>query len=207
MSYPGVYPAWPYLKTISVVAGHLSLFAKDPQEMVGDPKTLQNVTIASVEGTDIQKIEIFKQHNQIVFVNSFEDGIGMLIDGQADFVLEFAEIFKYHLRKSQQTDIKEVYTWPKPTKGGLLVRNDYPLLHSILNKALADISQYEMPKILDKWYQWGMSGRPEIKLTLEEKAWLANHPVIRVGESSQHPPLLIQREDGKLEGVVVLWRV
>ncbi|MCI5211023.1 MAG: hypothetical protein D3910_20060, partial [Candidatus Electrothrix sp. ATG2] len=41
-----------------------------------------------------------------------------------------------------------------------------------------------------------------IRLTEEEQAWLAEHPVIRVGESSAFEPQLIKRSDGSFAGIV-----
>ena len=41
-----------------------------------------------------------------------------------------------------------------------------------------------------------------IGLTEDEQAWLADHPVIRVGESSEFEPQLIKRADGSFTGIV-----
>ncbi len=44
---------------------------------------------------------------------------------------------------------------------------------------------------------------PLINLTESEQAWLKEHPVIRLGESTDHAPFLVQTETGELQGIIV----
>jgi len=197
--YSGVDPAWPYFRTSHFMTGHISLFGKISQETVLDPQALNGVTIALVDGLDIKTLKILDRQNQLLYVNNIQEAIGAVLNRRADFFLEFTEVAKFNLKKAQQTGIKEIYTWPKTDDIGLLVHKNLPFLHSILNKTIADMSQDEIPKILDKWYQWGTYTPVEIKLTKKEKAWLEEHPTIRVHNEMDWPPFNFNK-NGKPQG-------
>jgi hypothetical protein len=44
---------------------------------------------------------------------------------------------------------------------------------------------------------------PLINFTEEEQAWLAGHPEIVLGASTDYPPMVIKRADGTHDGVLV----
>ena len=47
------------------------------------------------------------------------------------------------------------------------------------------------------------AARAELVLTEQERQWLADHPVLSVGEALSFPPLLMETGDGRLEGMLV----
>ena len=84
------------------------------------------------------------------------------------------------------------------------VRNDWPELIPILNKAVAALQQNEIPRIINKWFgEWPeVSQVPEISLTPEEKAWLDQKHQVRV-RVAEMPPYLIVKDNEPPQGIAI----
>ena len=89
------------------------------------------------------------------------------------------------------------------------VRNDQPLLVSILNKAILSISEEEKNYIITKWLGIELpplSGATEQQaanadLTESEKSWLNTHPEIRYAYNPQWAPIEYQDKAGQHQGI------
>jgi len=98
-----------------------------------------------------------------------------------------------------------------PEMGGdlvIAVRKDWPELTAIINKALASISEQERMAILNRWVGSEIPLQPEqpaVSLLPAEQAWLAQHPVVRVGISPNWAPLEFIDEQGTPQGVSVAY--
>ena len=87
------------------------------------------------------------------------------------------------------------------------VRKDWPELASILDKALDSLADHERLKIFQRW------SLPEIArveavtepgtlgLTPGERAWLAAHPVLRLGYAKDWPPVEYVDREGRFVGM------
>ena len=82
------------------------------------------------------------------------------------------------------------------------VRKDWPLLVSILDKALADLGVEELHALHRRWGRTlaDTRERPEIALTSEQQTWLAEHPSIKIGIGDSWAPFVYKKKDGSLEG-------
>ena len=80
------------------------------------------------------------------------------------------------------------------------VRSDYPELASIIDKGLAAITEGERLDILHRWIQPAEPSE-KVKLSEVEKAWLRQHPVMRVGVDANWPPVEFFDAEGKLAGI------
>ena len=89
---------------------------------------------------------------------------------------------------------------------GFAVRKDWPLLVTILNKALNAIPDYELNSIKRKWIPLDTSKKEKsvslLQLTPKEKIWLNNHPKIRVSNESNWPPFNFNKK-GKSMGLSI----
>lgn len=87
------------------------------------------------------------------------------------------------------------------------LRNDQPLLHRIINKGLAAITETEKQVILDKWFGRSISPwakeRHVLSLTREEREWLAAHPLIWVGFHPLGAPIEFLDEEEQPQGMSV----
>ena len=84
------------------------------------------------------------------------------------------------------------------------VRTNEPLLAEILDRALATLSQQSVQDVFARWAGVGPdrgSGLSWIRLTTEEKQWLAAHPVIRFGSNPRWAPLEFIDREGIPQGI------
>jgi ABC-type amino acid transport substrate-binding protein/nitrogen-specific signal transduction histidine kinase len=84
------------------------------------------------------------------------------------------------------------------------VRKDEPLLAAILDRALATLSQQSVQNVFERWAGVGQDrggGLAWIRLTPEEKQWLAAHPVIRFGSNPRWAPLEFIDREGIPQGI------
>ena len=84
------------------------------------------------------------------------------------------------------------------------VRKDLPRLHSILNAAMVSLSADVVQDIYERWGGAGWSQAAElswIDLSPQEKRWLDEHPVIRVGSNPRWSPLEFGDAIGAPKGI------
>jgi DNA-binding NtrC family response regulator/ABC-type amino acid transport substrate-binding protein len=89
------------------------------------------------------------------------------------------------------------------------VRKDEPLLLSLLNKAIASITEKERDRILAKWYGTNIPPLPsylkkqeKLELSPEEQAWLAQDHTVRV-RVVDFPPFIKIKEGQKPTGISI----
>ncbi len=84
------------------------------------------------------------------------------------------------------------------------VRKDWPVLRDILQKALDDLTRKEIGAILRKWVDLEEeAAAPEIQLSPEERDWLRDHPMIRIGIMDAWPPMNFVDSTGASRGIGV----
>lgn len=75
---------------------------------------------------------------------------------------------------------------------GLGIRQDWPELVSIINKAMAAVPASELNAIKERWMspiQFTQFREVTLELDEEEKAWIRANPTIRIGVDSAYPPI------------------
>ncbi len=89
------------------------------------------------------------------------------------------------------------------TKLVISIRKDWPELVAILNKGLAAITREEMAELYRRWFGQDYLNRiaPQAALTAEERAWLTEHPVLRVGIDPQWAPVEFVDGAGAAQGI------
>ena len=85
------------------------------------------------------------------------------------------------------------------------IRDDYPILVSILNKAMQSVSQKELNELDEKWLDEKVNSehkKAQIKLSPEEKSWLNQHKNIRFAGDPNWLPFEAYNEDNEYIGIV-----
>lgn len=138
-----------------------------------------------------------------VLLDSYSDLAVALLNGEVDAVISGVS-FLVNIRDSLLPNFSIAFTVPN-TETPLVysIRKEYPELLSIVNKALAAMSQQEMNVILEKWGTVHNAPTPGLSLTPKERAWLAEHPKIVLGITDQFQPAVVTQGNGKLSGLVV----
>ncbi|MES9970256.1 MAG: transporter substrate-binding domain-containing protein [Candidatus Thiodiazotropha sp.] len=87
------------------------------------------------------------------------------------------------------------------------VRNDWPVLRDILQKALSTLSHKELRDILKKWVpsaeerEQASPGSERLLLTQQEQSWLDDHREIRIGIDRFWEPIEFVDEQGRHRGI------
>jgi PAS domain S-box-containing protein len=176
---------------------------------IKDVNDLKGRKLALVEGYYYVKRVIQENPEvEIVLVNGFLDGLQSVLQNQADAFVGSGTVVNYTIQKNfltglqivGQSGIDDVDLF----KIKMGVQKGNSLLVSILNKAIKSISTAEKKILLDKWISTekvkdGADGK--IPLSQEERNWLSQHPVIRLGDDPQWAPISFLNEDGEYSGI------
>lgn len=121
-----------------------------------------------------------------VFVDTYEGIVKAIALGQGDAAVMDSAVANYLIRKFMLTTIlpageARLPIGQRDARYRLAVRNDWPLLHAILQKGMDTVTRGDMARLEFRWF--GLARPPVhvgISLTEKEKAFLETHPRIRV---------------------------
>ncbi|MEG3639193.1 transporter substrate-binding domain-containing protein [Magnetococcus sp. PR-3] len=99
--------------------------------------------------------------------------------------------------------IREAIKISSPVKSiHLGVQHDQPLLQTLLNKALTALSDKAFHTLLNRWAPHiNKPHKTSLLLTQEEKKFIDEHPVIRVGPDPHFPPIEFFNKQGQYAGL------
>lgn len=147
--------------------------------------------------------EYVKKHKgefEVIEADAVRQAMQYVLEGKADVMLGFS-FDNYHLVGMSFTGIEILHVSTRLSVNGVTgVRPDWPELVGILNKAIESLSKEELHAIFSRW-TGAIEPVGAVDLTPEEKQWLHDHPVIRVGSDSNWAPLEFMGEDGTRLGV------
>ena len=189
----------PYMKYPSVIAT-----LKDYADLqgLGD---LSKRPVALVKQYAYTELALKQQPDiQPIYVDSVLEGLETVAAGKADALVADVATISYQINESKLLNLR-INTLLDLQAEGLRVgvRSDYPLLVSILDKALDSITNEEKTAIRQKWIGFKVpivAQTKLVELAPDEKAWLRNHPVIRLG-GGIFPPLDFSDKKGESIGI------
>ena len=128
--------------------------------------------------------------------------------GKVDAALGELAVANYLIRENLLTGLAIKGTFdsgnPEIEKLNIAVRNDWPILATILDKALLAITLEEHRQLQSKWLgelQRTDDVDPALGLSEAEKRWLKQHPTIRLGDDFAWPPLIYKDDNDKFVGI------
>lgn len=128
----------------------------------------------------------------LIEVDTTAELVKLLALNKLDAIIGNPLLFHYNSREYQITNIelKNYIDFKNNEKLSTYmhigVRNDKPLLHSIINKASNSITDQEKKLLVDRWTSSIVVKK--INLTEKEKQYLINNPVIRVSNEMDYAP-------------------
>ena len=137
-----------------------------------------------------------------VIVNSPLEQMQKVLSGEADAMMGYLN-YPYLINKYLMVDLEMAFVAESDLGLHVGVNPEHPLLQSILNKAIATISEQTRQNILAKWTKISREESPQIELTENERAWLAAHPVIRIGVDANYAPYSFRDDDGSYRGIAM----
>jgi diguanylate cyclase (GGDEF)-like protein len=131
---------------------------------------------------------------QILTVNNIQDAFHAVMNQKADAAIELSAVARYLIKKNYLTGLK-ISGWFNEYDSNdqkalhIMVRNDWPILHQMLEKALRTLTPGDIAALEYKWLGEIRPGTDGVlNLTPEEKAFLDTHPKIRVANELDWPP-------------------
>lgn len=194
--------------SIETMPLNMAIFTRKNSPPLSNLQALTNKRIASYRGYAITAL--IKEQLPSAQLVMADDPVGMLqlvATGEADAALQELHTGQYMLRKYYINNLETMgfakFKSLENLQGhSYVVHKDFPLLQSILDKGYRALTEQEKQQLWEKWFGKAVDKViTEITLTDEERAWLADHPIIRVGESSEFEPELIKGSDGSLTGI------
>ncbi len=174
---------------------------------------LQGKTLALEQG--FGNVNYFRDHYPRVNIKEYRDtafALDAVARGEADAYAGNRAVALYLLAKEIITNLKVHGRLEK--EGSILAmgtRKDWPILRDILQKALDDISQEEKNDMVGRWVGVDQKGQkiptmdltPEEKLqfTARERAFIKEHPVLRLGYDIDWYPMEFSDNHGQFSGI------
>ncbi|TVZ41523.1 diguanylate cyclase (GGDEF)-like protein [Alteromonadaceae bacterium 2753L.S.0a.02] len=164
---------------------------------------LKNKKVALVESYQYVA-RILKDYPSVqpLYVNTMLDALNAVSTGKADAAITFLGGGHFLRTKYLLTNLKYAAVYDKKnSRESVGVRNDWPELVGILNKALDAIPEHEMLAIQEAWLPKDYRDLlVEIDLSDTELAWLEKHRDIRLGIDPEFAPFEYL-EGGKYSGM------
>ena len=171
----------------------VSLFVRDDLEKISSIKDLFGKRVAVPRGSYVEGILLNHPEIEIVPTASTEEAVTAVSMGNAEALYNIVTVVDYYIRKLSIKNIRpegEVgLSDGRPMPLHIGVNRDNKMLAAIVRKAISVIDEVEVERLRRKWVLASYD-RPEkgIRLTEKEKAWLVQHPVVRVGNDMDFPP-------------------
>lgn len=190
----------PYLELYDAIFTSLSTYD------VASTDDLKGRTVALEKGfytNDLLKRN-FPEIKILAVTNTLE-ALKAVSAGKADAYIGTQYVAAHLIKKFIIPNMKITgFFGDEPNRIYMGARKDAPILRDIINKGLASITVEEKQDILKKFIVLGggEGGKSSlVDLTEEERLWLAEHPVIRLGVDPDYPPFDFIDEDGVYSGM------
>ena len=130
-----------------------SVFAKSYDHRYQTPADIYKVRIAAVEGYS-RNSKLLKDfpESELFLVKNMTEALIAVSDGSADIYVGPEDIALHLLKVNHINNIESKFIWQQNSSSQTFgVRNDWPELVGLINKALNDIGQDEWNRVKDKW--------------------------------------------------------
>ncbi len=184
--------AWLEYSQPSVLISH-NIYVRKERKDITDIASLKGKTVAIVEDSVKNKI-LQKQYPGIVIIPAKDivETFQLVTQGKADATIQMAQLADYFIRNNL---ISNLYSTGNVSLGDQRahyygVREDLPLLKSILDKGWNQLPYTQKQRIWDCWFNNKRHGNKPLQLTTAEQRWLISNPVVRV-RVDKFPPYMI----------------
>ncbi|MGL1900612.1 MAG: transporter substrate-binding domain-containing protein [Fibrobacterales bacterium] len=191
------------------------VFVNQDNSSISQISDIHNLRVALVKGDALN--ESVKQSIstiEAVYVNSYLEALRAVSLGKADATVQLISVGGHWTKKQVLTNLRVVGEINQTNSGAFssLVKNYHigvnkknPMLYGIISKALASVSEGEWSKLDIQWVRMPESDEKDIAVYLNqnERDWLREHPVIRVGVDPKWAPIEFKDESGHYHGVAI----
>jgi PAS domain S-box-containing protein len=142
---------------------------------------------------------------ELVAVKDTTEAITAVSSGRADALLDIMTVVEYLIDQLQITNLKAGgglgIGENDPLALHLAVSGEQAILRDILKKGMGLISEEDLGRIRRRWFRQSSSYKPDIDLSQQEKAWLAEKNKVRVAATPDWPPFEFISSQGEYSGI------
>lgn len=142
-------------------------------------------------------------HVEISEYDNTEFALDAVARGEADAYVGNRAVATYLMKREVLLNLETQGRLNRsPSKLTIGIRKDWPILRDILQKALDSLTEADRNAILKPWVTLP-DGGPELEYLLneEERAWLAEHQVIKVAMNPDIAPIGFHDDNGQYQGI------
>ena len=125
---------------------------------------------------------------KLIDVDNINEGLNQVWKGKLYGFIGTLATVGYHIQQEYIGQLKISGKFTESWDLGIGTRNDEPLLKSIFEKVIQNISPEEHQQILNKWISVSINHDDPNTLSLEEKSFLETHQTIRFQVRPDRPP-------------------
>ena len=179
-------------------------FGRTGSDMINAIDDLTDKRIGVMEGwATTQTYEQDYPQLNLIYQSSLLDGLKSVENGSVDVFIIQKPIANYIIMQYFIPGLEVIgnHFFPRTVNEELLhlgVRKDWPILHNILTKSVAAITNQEIMEISSKWL---LNNNNNLELTLEEEVWLSNNKIVKVASDPTAGPLELVDNRGEISGI------
>ena len=194
--------------TVPYVSMPLAIITQTDRQDIRSVDDLKDKVVAINKGSYLHEW-MKKNYPQITLhlTTSNNAALEAVSFSHADAYIGNIAVATYIIKEKYLSNLKIVNKMPDiRTDVSVAIDKHQPILHSILEKSLAAISQDERHTITQKWYTLSKAdeaalSQSMVQLTDEEKLWIKQHPIVSVGGGSEWAPFDFVNKEGNYDGV------
>ena len=182
------------------------IIARKQASFIANAAALKGKTLALEEG--FGNVNYFRQNYPAVSIRLYPDtrkALEAVSRGDADAYAGNRVVAMYLIDQYALNNLKVHGTLKKGgSRLAIGTRKDYPILRDILQLALDDIGDKKIRSIRNRWLgisDTRLTSVEKIELSNEEKNWIQQHPLIRLGVDPGWAPIEYIDEDGHYQGL------
>ncbi len=140
----------------------------------------------------------------LMLVDDQTEALKAVAFGRADATVGGIAVQDFLIRENLLTNLAIVAGIDDETFSNRLrmgVRDDWPVLRDLLQKAIDAVSEEEIARLRERWLGSVSLDGKKVELTDEERFWIADHPSVRVAATPDWPPFEFKSEDGAYTGI------
>jgi len=162
---------------------------------ISSVEDLRRKRVSVVEGFFHQEyMETNYPEAELVLVPDTLASLYAVLEGRADAMMSSYPVTRYLIERYSLTGLRVAAISRDAeliSSNAMAVRLDWPTLRDILQKGIDAQDEQEIAALRQKWFGTESAETAAVSktaLTAEEKAWIAEHPVIRVHNEKAWPP-------------------
>ena len=161
-------------------------------------QSLQDKKIVVIKGYYQEEyLKLYYPKITLVYAKDNIEAMGKVLNQEADAMIDYHAVHQYNITRHLFSDLHSIPIESSehfgPSHQYIAMRNDWPLLKSIMDKTIQSLSAKEVHQIQKKWLNRSINRA--LNLSEQEQAYLKKNPVIRFCADPNWLP--IEKVEGK----------